>query len=711
MIDNPVSRLLADKRLEEIDLVYFPLRLLGVVATVFWVFLHPLEHQNKIIILSTISIFALYSPAFYFFMRSKEDFKRLYLFLIVPDLLSVTILVKYGEGMSSPFLVGYYLIVALHGFYYGLNWALVAAMIASFMGLTGNLNELVHEPTVHWADNISLFGFLWALAMSSGLFGSKMSSDKRRIEDLNKVSNMQLSKLTALYEIDKAISTSIEVDQIIRLVLSISIKVLDADAGSILLLDKESKYLEFKSAMGGKADKILGLRQKYGKGNSICGSVAETGEPIIVNNVNVDPNYTGEVDKITGYKTKDLICVPLKTSTGTAGVIEVLNKRSQGGFNTDDLEFLVSIAATASSAIEKAFLLSETELHADELDTLLNIVNAIGLRSKLDDIFKIVLDQVKKLFPGDSGAIYLIEKDTGELNPVQSFGFQNKDGLKHNMPSRLMECFVIADGHPLFVSKKLGDLHPCEMFVDKNAKSFICIPIKAGMSTFGVLHIASKKEDAFSSHHVNLAKGIGEQMAVAIQRAYLFDQINEMAITDQLTGLLNFREFQNRLDEEFRRTERYQRPLSLLMIDIDFFKNYNDTFGHPKGDFVLKRIAMILKEGIRETDLVYRYGGEELSAIMPETDKEQARIIAERLRQMVEESHFDGEESQPNGKLTISIGVASTPFDAVTKEGLIEKSDVALYEAKRQGRNVVKTYVPPPKKVKKRDLGQTSQSV
>lgn len=710
MKENSILKFFGEQKLEEIDLVYLPLRVAGFFATVLWSYIHPISPSSRNVILVAIGIFALYSLPFYFFMRTRGDYKKLYLLLMVPDLIVVSVLVRFGEGMASPFLVGYYLIAALHGFYYGLNLALASATVASIMGLIVNYPELVTQPTAHWADNISKFGFLWALAISSGLFGTKVDADKKRIGNLNEVSNNQLTKLTALYEIEKAISISIDLDQILQIVLSISTKVIDGDAGSILLVDKDKQSLEFRASVGGKASLLKDLKPRYGKG--VCGYVAETGNPVIIDDVASDPNYTGQIDEITGYKTNNLICVPLKTSTRIVGVIEILNKRTSRNFDSDDLEFLTSIASTASSSIEKAFLFSETEQHVDELDTILNIVNAIGLRSKLEDIFKVVLDQIKKLFPGDSGVIYLIDKKTGEMNPIQSFGYRQRGGLKHHSPTKLLECFVIADSNPLFYAKDMSGIHPCESLVDKNASSFICTPIKAGMSTFGVLHVASRDEDAFSSQHVRLAKGIGEQLAIAIQRAYLFDQVSEMAITDQLTGLLNFREFQNRLDEEFRRLERYHRPLSLLMIDIDFFKNYNDTFGHPKGDIVLKRIANILKDGARETDLIFRYGGEELSVILPETDKEQARVIAERLRQMVEESHFEGEETQPNGKLTISAGVAAAPFDAISKEGLIEKSDIALYEAKRSGRNAVKIFVPPAKKVKaqKKDFPRAPQS-
>ncbi|MBI2414087.1 MAG: diguanylate cyclase [Deltaproteobacteria bacterium] len=165
------------------------------------------------------------------------------------------------------------------------------------------------------------------------------------------------------------------------------------------------------------------------------------------------------------------------------------------------------------------------------------------------------------------------------------------------------------------------------------------------------------------------------------------ERLQELSITDGLTGAYNHRHFAGRLEEELKRAERYGKRLSLIMSDIDHFKEYNDLNGHPAGDAVLSEVSACLKEGIRGQDVLARYGGEEFSIILPETGKDEAHSLAERIRAMVKDRVFPHESEQPGGDLTMSFGVASYPEDAVTPTELVKKADGALYRAKEAGRN------------------------
>lgn len=168
----------------------------------------------------------------------------------------------------------------------------------------------------------------------------------------------------------------------------------------------------------------------------------------------------------------------------------------------------------------------------------------------------------------------------------------------------------------------------------------------------------------------------------------------ELSRIDGLTGLYNHRHFHQLLESEIARSIRYNHPLSLIMLDIDYFKTYNDLNGHPAGDMVLEKIAWVIKQSIRTCDLAARYGGEEFAIIVPETDKEGAAVLARRLGKLVEETQFDREQVQPGGKLTVSLGLASYPLDAIEKKDLIEKADQALYQAKESGRNRLVVFNP-----------------
>jgi diguanylate cyclase (GGDEF)-like protein/PAS domain S-box-containing protein len=171
------------------------------------------------------------------------------------------------------------------------------------------------------------------------------------------------------------------------------------------------------------------------------------------------------------------------------------------------------------------------------------------------------------------------------------------------------------------------------------------------------------------------------------------DKMKEEALilsyTDDLTGMYNHRFFIHQLTMEVDRQKRYPSPLSLLMIDIDYFKNYNDTNGHLAGDKVLRAISLIIQHAVRQTDIVARYGGEEFCAILINTNQEGAIVIAERVRRNVAETNFPNEKVQPNEDLTVSIGVTTFSSKISTVTDLIREADNALYRAKRAGRNKV----------------------
>jgi len=168
-------------------------------------------------------------------------------------------------------------------------------------------------------------------------------------------------------------------------------------------------------------------------------------------------------------------------------------------------------------------------------------------------------------------------------------------------------------------------------------------------------------------------------------------QLEELAITDGLTGAFNHRHLKNTLMFEMQRQQLHTHPLCYLMIDVDDFKHYNDTNGHPEGDEALRILTRLLKENVRDVDFTARYGGEEFAVILLDTDRGQGIPIAENMRKVVEEHPFPGEEKQPGGRLTISLGMSAFPEDAGDMDGLIRCADEALYMAKRKGKNRLET--------------------
>ena len=178
---------------------------------------------------------------------------------------------------------------------------------------------------------------------------------------------------------------------------------------------------------------------------------------------------------------------------------------------------------------------------------------------------------------------------------------------------------------------------------------------------------------------------MGDLGAVAIQNAFLYTWIQELAIRDSLTNLFVRRYFMKRFQEEIKRAARKKGSLSLLMLDIDHFKSYNDKFGHATGDLILKYLARVIISSVREGDMVARYGGEEIAILLINADKRDAIKIAESIRKKIEDTPFVLRREKQS--LTVSIGVAIYPKDSVLEEDLIKISDARLYKAKSMGRN------------------------
>jgi len=211
------------------------------------------------------------------------------------------------------------------------------------------------------------------------------------------------------------------------------------------------------------------------------------------------------------------------------------------------------------------------------------------------------------------------------------------------------------------------------------------LPLNAGDRILGTLVAGARRRTSLGEDALRMLEVIAQQAGQAVLRAQLFEQTERMATTDGLTGLLNHRAFQAKADEALAQARRYGRSCAVLLADVDHFKSVNDTHGHPVGDLVLKGVAQILREKARDTDVVARYGGEEFAIIMPETDGKGAQVIAERIREAVQQKIFLTELGPLH--VTLSLGIAAAQEDGNTKQALIDLADQCLYVAKRNGRN------------------------
>ncbi len=226
---------------------------------------------------------------------------------------------------------------------------------------------------------------------------------------------------------------------------------------------------------------------------------------------------------------------------------------------------------------------------------------------------------------------------------------------------------------------------------DEGIRSFICLPLTSQVNRLGVVYFYRTDRDTFTAEEIDLLTTFASLAAGAIENALLHERLAGEARTDALTGIANRREFGTRLAGEHTRAQRYGKPYALMMLDIDRFKEVNDTYGHSAGDAMLKALADVIRKQLRDADIPARYGGEEFAMILPEISGGAAKQVAERMRRAVAATPFRLPDGREIG-VTVSIGVSCYPNCADTPQGVVEHADQALYVAKEAGRNRVVLY-------------------
>lgn len=326
------------------------------------------------------------------------------------------------------------------------------------------------------------------------------------------------------------------------------------------------------------------------------------------------------------------------------------------------------------------------------LKDLLRVAQVVVSSLELDEVLENILGSAMTIMGMPAGSIALYDQDSNKLQLHAHLGlspqFTSNDSWTAN-PGGLTasilgqgELFVVEDTHQV-------DCFNNPLAIGEGIRSLIAVPLKIQSKVVGILYVDDFVPREFSRTHLRLLTILGSFAAMSIDNARLHRKACELAATDGLTGLFNYRHFKKVFAEELARARRYDKSLALIMLDIDDFKLFNDIYGHPVGDKVLVGVANIISETLRDCDFVFRYGGEEFIAILPEAELSEAMAAAERVRQLIAtESHRYLDERVQNS-VTASLGVAVYPRDGLTLETLLKAVDELLYVAKRQGKNKV----------------------
>ncbi len=314
-------------------------------------------------------------------------------------------------------------------------------------------------------------------------------------------------------------------------------------------------------------------------------------------------------------------------------------------------------------------------------------VKSLSVNFPHDEVFSHIIRIVKEIIPAECIGLYIYERGLGclklkaSLGPMTGFKrtYLLGDGVVGT--SAKISKVLVTNRERLADPGTPGDRSDMPRCVD------ICAPILFNDELLGVVCIGEIKDD--DGTEAKLLTMVSSLAGVLLRNSVNLDDALQEAHTDPLTGLYNRRYFLRRAAEELVRAKGYDYPMSLFMFDIDNFKDYNDINGHTGGDNLLVALAELVLKVTRKTSVVARYGGEEFVVVLPNIDKENAWVYAERVRQLTESHPFPNRERQPKGFVSISGGVATYPPDGDTLEGLIRLADEALYRAKRNGKNII----------------------
>jgi diguanylate cyclase (GGDEF)-like protein len=487
--------------------------------------------------------------------------------------------------------------------------------------------------------------------------------------------------------------------------------ILNSEKGSLMLVDEESGHLYIKAAKGLTEEIISNSKIKVGQG--ISGQIVNKDIPILVSNIEEDSRFFKPHDQ-KRYYTKSFLSAPVRLGK-VKGVININNKSDKQPYNEKDLTSLGLLMNQIQMVVENNQLSCEVNRIQEETQKLKSDRKIFSQINKLLDkelTEAQISCQINRILSSDLdysqtiGAIIeliessldyhfcglLILDNLREAELLVSIKYPASEYDLANFKSKVVDDYYKKSDYNIMLENiSLNRTNGPAILADTKKKkdvleSFYTVPLNLKNKNLGLLAVSHSRPDAFGSEEKKFISLLAEHSSIAINNATLHKRIKKLSITDGLTGVYCFRYFQEKLEDELKRAQRYQEPLGLIIMDIDGFKQVNDSYGHPAGDSILKNIADMLKNECRDIDIVCRYGGEEFAVILPETDTEGAFYLAERIRKTVKNYEFKSPEND-TFNLTVSCGVASYPHSSKEKDGLIKSADDALYKAKNEGKN------------------------
>ncbi len=539
-------------------------------------------------------------------------------------------------------------------------------------------------------DSLAAVANQAAVIIENARLYEKQQLQRQRAEALVKVLTTAASTL----------SLKNVLEQLCQTVVDISV----ADRVSIFMMAEDGSRLEPVMSLGIRDsamwEKFRNPRAGFesaSESRQLFDRVTTMDTPIIAEDALTSPF----LDKwwVDTFGVKSIAQYPLRVKGQTVGMMTVDAYRQRVHFPREEVETLAAIAKQAAAIIENARTYEREQQQRRRAEALLDVLTSaasnLGLKKVLVKICQTVID----MSVADRCSIFVTDED-GRLKPMMALGvddpeawerFQNAQALAGDRAStpdlRRYYSTLTNVEEPIVVEDTANSTIIPRWWTDAfNVKSIAHYPLRIKDKTIGLMAVdAFRNKVQFPKEEIDTLAAIARQAAVVIENARLHEQLQQQAITDHITGLFNHRHMFQRLDEEFARAERSKGTFVVMMMDLDKFKDINDTYGHLEGDEALRFIGKLLRKALRASDIIGRYGGDEFIAILPDTSRDAAEEVAERLMKSLAETPFYAESLGQNVPLAASIGFAAYPQDATEQEQLLLLADTALYEAKRLG--------------------------
>jgi len=394
-------------------------------------------------------------------------------------------------------------------------------------------------------------------------------------------------------------------------------------------------------------------------------------------------------------------------SRGKLVSILMLSKKQSGRYLLDDISLLEDITSRVAVSIERGYLHEEVRQRQEELSVIGQLAAILTSSLDIREIYDSFVKELGKVVDVDLATIALVEEDELNLLALSSEGnsaWQTGDKL----PLKGTATEWVVDHKAPLIEPNLTE--ESRFWTGKNhlkqgVQSMVFLPLLVNDKAIGSLSLGSRHPNAYGQSQVQLLSQLTSRIAMPIENARLYAEAEQRARIDQLTGLWNRRHLEERIQVEIGRHSRYGGTFSLIILDLDFFKAFNDSYGHLAGDKLLKQLGAIMKDAIRATDEAFRYGGDEFAILLPQTPLRDAYEVAERVRDRVA-----SEIKVEDVSVTASFGLASWPVDGVRINEVIAAADIALYYAKQSGGNqshaISEILIPSPKQPAKLEVEQ-----